>query len=461
MRSTTRLGLPVLALLPLLLAGPGRAADGDLDPGFNAGAPLVYSESAAMSFTKAILAPDGAAVVFGSYSDAGGSALHWRRISDAGAGPLCAHAFSGASALVPGGATFDSDGRLLLALSLELDGEPDRRLIAMRVAYPSCALDASFGFGGFALPPLALAGFANPYAAGVVTVRWFTMPPLAIERIFLLFRMSGSGGVTSFLYRLRPDGSPDPVFGGGDGISIAGSEQIGRALARTFDGRLLVGGSTSDAFFDGDFYVQRFDHDGVLDASFGDAGLAQIQPLPGISSDESLFDMAIAGDGRIVLVGSSDGFPPAAESGLVVVLDVAGELDASVSGDGVVPFAVASSVWTRGRGVAVQTDGKIVVAGSFEDPSEPGDDEGFVLRFDRSGTLDASFAVGGVRSFAFDAIAGGEDGASSVLVRADGRLWSVGWSEQGSNNHYQPWVARLTNALLFADGFERGSTGAW
>ncbi len=72
-----------------------------------------------------------------------------------------------------------------------------------------------------------------------------------------------------------------------------------------------------------------------------------------------------------------------------------GAADTTFSGDGVQTFAPSSGD-DIASSVAVQTDGKIVVAGTVEDA---GTRRPMVARLDTAGTLDGSFGTDGVRSF--------------------------------------------------------------
>jgi uncharacterized delta-60 repeat protein len=134
--------------------------------------------------------------------------------------------------------------------------------------------------------------------------------------------------------------------------------------------------------------VSRYTSTGQLDAAFGDAG--QTIPFPACSGDNFSFSqsynaIAIAPDGKIVVVGEASG------KVLVVRYSAVGTLDTSFGLFG----------WTRLTGldaayvaysVAVQPDGKIVIAGN-SGGIEP---KGFVLRLNISGELDSSFNGGGV-----------------------------------------------------------------
>jgi len=105
----------------------------------------------------------------------------------------------------------------------------------------------------------------------------------------------------------------------------------------------------------------------------------------------------------------------------------AGQLDAAFSGDG----RVATDVTVRGdtgTTVAVQTDGKIVVAGGAGWDRNPR----FVLiRYNADGTLDTSFGGDGRVTTDFTRA---EDAAWGIAIQADGKIVAAGDAALGTGN---------------------------
>ncbi len=113
--------------------------------------------------------------------------------------------------------------------------------------------------------------------------------------------------------------------------------------------------------------------------------------------------VAVQADGKLVVAGSSDG------NFALARYAVDGALDPSFSGDGLVTTDLGGT--DDGQGVVIQTDGKIVVAG--------GSEENFALaRYTTGGGLDPSFSGDGVQTTDF----GLEDRATAVALQADGRI---------------------------------------
>src|SRR5262249_27939867 len=103
-----------------------------------------------------------------------------------------------------------------------------------------------------------------------------------------------------------------------------------------------------------------------------------------------------------------------------------GSLDNSFDTDGKLTVAVGSGD-DLGSSVALQVDGKIVVAGT----SASGASNDFaVVRCNTDGSLDTSFDTDGKLT---TPIGSGDDSGYSVAVQADGRIVVAGSSSNGSN----------------------------
>lgn len=453
-----------LFVLTALAAIPLAAADGDLDPSFDADGFHRYAEAASFSFTSAIVAPDGATVVFGAIPATGAPAFHWRRLEIGSISSLCTFVPPGTDIVRPQGATFDAEGRLLLLAHVRLSGDSKFSLGVLRYVYPACDLDETLGGDGYVVHAPALAGFSERYAAGLATARWLIFPPSNYgRRILVAFTMQATNGsYSAFLLRLLHDGALDTGFGGGDGVAPVGDDWFATGIGRTPDARFVVAGQTGGS--DADTVVRRFDRDGALDPAFGNSGTARVDLTPSGGSEDALGAVSIGADGRIWLAGRTWSGSPADAVAAVAVLSAGGVLDPSFSGDGWRTFAIAGAPRTRFRAASAQGDGRVLVAGDFEDPATASDDEAFVARFTRAGALDSSFAAAGVRSFALDGVEAGEDLGTAVAIRPDGRLWVAGSTATDDGfggTAYRPFVALLRNALIFADSFERGSIFAW
>ena len=135
-----------------------------------------------------------------------------------------------------------------------------------------------------------------------------------------------------------------------------------------------------------------------LDTGFGNSGVAST-PLAAADGDRFL-SVTVGKDGKVYGVGF---VAPGGDQAMAVGrIKADGTLDPTFSDDGIATVNVAAGGKTgeQSRGVAVQSTGKIVVAGPFEhDPTAAGDaarDTDIALtRFDATGKVDTSFGTGG------------------------------------------------------------------
>ncbi len=97
-----------------------------------------------------------------------------------------------------------------------------------------------------------------------------------------------------------------------------------------------------------------------------------------------------------------------------------GALDPAFGGDGIVQTPLAGAI---GGEVAVQADGRIVVAGTAE---VAGTEDFALARYNADGSLDTSFGTGGIVTTPFSA--GSKDEGLDVAVQSDGRIVVVGRS---------------------------------
>ncbi|MBI5810818.1 MAG: hypothetical protein HZB21_06495, partial [Deltaproteobacteria bacterium] len=127
---------------------------------------------------------------------------------------------------------------------------------------------------------------------------------------------------------------------------------------------------------------------GALDAAFGAGG--KVTTAIGTSHDNA-GAVAIQSDGKIVAAGSSSNGNGVDYDFALVRYDTNGALDAAFGAGGKVTTAFGTSD-DYAFAVAIQSDGKIVAAGS----SWNGADLDFALaRYDTGGALDAAFGAGG------------------------------------------------------------------
>jgi uncharacterized delta-60 repeat protein len=216
-------------------------------------------------------------------------------------------------------------------------------------------------------------------------------------------------------------GDLDLSFGSGGivvtTITNAPYYENARAMKVQPDGKIVVCGMIEyDEPISPYFFLARYNPNGTLDASFGASGITLSQSFNG-------HDIALQPDGKIIILGSWNGFE-------VRRYNTNGSLDTSFGAGGVVhtPIGLGAS----SKRVAVQADGKIVVVGY----SFPGPGANYyyitVVRYNPDGSLDSSFNGTGkvVTSF------GSYSDADAVVLQPDGKIVVVGWAQPGESPHH-------------------------
>jgi uncharacterized delta-60 repeat protein len=258
-------------------------------------------------------------------------------------------------------------------------------------------------------------------------LRLLALAALALACALTAAAWAAAGGLdTSF----SGDGKRTTGFPGDGGMAE------GSSAALYGDGGIVVAGGAQQPGHGEDFAVARFSSHGSLDTDFSSDGRRTTGFGNGGSSDFAN-GVAVQRDGRIVLVGFST--QPGGQDFAVARLDADGRLDTGFSSDGRRTATFGSGL-DQGRAVAIQRNGKIVVAG-VSDQGSKGDDFA-VARFNPTGSLDTSFAGDGKRTFGF-VNGSANDTGRAVAIQSDGKIVVGGQSAQGATGTDFA-VARLT-----------------
>jgi uncharacterized delta-60 repeat protein len=228
---------------------------------------------------------------------------------------------------------------------------------------------------------------------------------------------SSSGGQAGFeLVRYNPDGSLDSTFDG-DGRSVTdfGALAGANGLAIQADGRIVAAGTSGAGANPQDFALARYNTDGSLDPTFDGDG----RVLTDLGGDELGWGVAIQTNGRIVVAG---------QRGQVNDADFAlarynpdGSLDPAFDGDGRVVTAF-NTHFDAAQDVAIQPDGRIVAVGDAGSDFPRGYHDFALARYNPDGSLDLDFDGDGMVLTDFGAGAG----ALGVAIQANGRIVAAG-----------------------------------
>ncbi len=239
--------------------------------------------------------------------------------------------------------------------------------------YPAVALpgdlDATFGVGGIVMTSIS----------GTDTA---TCMALQSDGKIVVGGYSTSGGNTNFaLVRYHNDGTLDTTFNSTGKVTtdFAGQNDFANGMVIQSDGKIVVVGSASSTAVPA---LVRYNTDGSLDTGFGPSGTGKITtpsfpnyPLQGV---------ALQQDGKIVVAGDAPNFA----GGIVMRYHADGSLDNGFGSGGLVSIFTPTMTYNGNYALVVQSDGKIVVAGSINGTQS-------VTRLNEDGSRDLTFGSAG------------------------------------------------------------------
>lgn len=228
----------------------------------------------------------------------------------------------------------------------------------------------------------------------------------------------GSGHLDFALVRYNSDGSLDTSFSGDGKVNTdlgVGETDAALGVALQSDGKIVAAGYVRNLFPDplgpADFAVARYNADGTPDNTFGVGG--KITTDFGQDHDEASA-VLIQSDGRIVAGGFA--FSGTFDFGLARY-NTDGTPDLGWGGDGTVLTNFGGT--DSATGLALQSDGRIVAAGST---NLSGSVDMALARYNTNGSLDTGFDGDGMVTTDF----GGDDSASDVALQTDGKIVTAG-----------------------------------
>jgi uncharacterized delta-60 repeat protein len=239
------------------------------------------------------------------------------------------------------------DGRCLLG------GRSDDHMAATRLDIDG-APDDDFGSSGLALDD----SWPQSHAAALV---------VDSDGGFLLAGWAAPDGEAhAALMRFTANGLPDQSFGsGGRVLTPLGDDSRIEAVLLQPDGRVVAAGVSEDGLVRS-LVLLRYTAGGVLDATFGEGGVAR--PTPNVDLDQPLA-MAYENDGKILLVGTRTVLAPDAWGGLVTTHDVVaaaflanGARDDTYATGGVAVIDLGEMTDDVARGVAFDPLQRAVIA---------------------------------------------------------------------------------------------------
>ncbi len=176
------------------------------------------------------------------------------------------------------------------------------------------------------------------------------------------------------------------------------------------------------------FVVARYTSAGLLDtASFG-SGLGYVTTAIGDAA--TAFDVAIQSDGKIVVAGTAATGPSTYFA--VARYQTNGQLDTTFNSTGIVTSTLGTGVNDAAHAIVIDTNNKLLVAGSV-------DRDFAVVRYTSTGALDTSFGSGGLATADF---IGSNDEGWDLETTSDNKILVAGFADTGSSDDFG--VVRFT-----------------
>lgn len=254
------------------------------------------------------------------------------------------------------------------------------------------------------------------------------------------------------LARLNADGSLDmgydddgKVLGNFSGYNYS---EV-RGMARQSDGKIVVVGNAASSGVGSigiqRFGIARFNTDGTPDTDFSTDGSTTVQ----FNTDAECraWDVAIQNDGKIVVAGWTNvNDDPESELNFAVArLNANGSLDNSFSSNGMVQVDFGSYD-SYAHSIALQNDDKIVLAGTYDYHNTNNQLASFmvVARLTPTGLLDSSFD--GTGQYQYGTSTSTSDNAWDLSIQDDGHITVVGERRNADGSGYmQPLLIRVTS----------------
>ena len=237
---------------------------------------------------------------------------------------------------------------------------------------------------------------------------------------------------------LAQPGTLDPTFST-DGVvqlDLTSNSDVGRDLLVMADGRLLVCGYTRPSLVDAPFIV-RILPDGTPDLDYG---LVYLPDGSGGRAERMVF----AADSSVYLSGYADTLGHDRFTLWHVLPD--GTPDPAFGLNGRVSVPLTGIYETRALDIAMQSDGKLLLAGY----RQYGTSDGYLARFNSDGTLDSTFSMDGM--LVMNNSGGEDEGYFTLDLLDDGSIVVGGYGTSGGQAH--PLLLKLTPAGVLDPTFD-------
>jgi uncharacterized delta-60 repeat protein len=339
----------------------------------------------------------------------------------------------------------------------------------------SVGLDPTWGFGGVTPPNTPQNTSANSYTESINAVAWQSTSSevVGVGTLTTTPTASGSTPTTSLIVtRYNSSGLLDTSFGtngtatipltfGGVTYTVAEfstNQYIAVQSNGSIDILATVTPTTSGA--SSEFLVVQLTPNGSIDTTFGSAGgtfIGNFGTTSSPSTSTSADAIAIGPAGKIDVVGSTV-LPTPGTVFAVAQLNTNGSLDTTFNGTGTttVNFGVgtAGSEDDTPNDVVVQSNGAIVVGGFATLPTTSSGltlTDAAVARLNANGSLDTSFATGGLLTYTYN-LGGASDDSVQAIALDGSQIVLAGDSTQQFPSGSSQSLEELTVTVLNSNG---------
>ncbi|MBN1283451.1 MAG: hypothetical protein JXA24_06750, partial [Proteobacteria bacterium] len=264
---------------------------------------------------------------------------------------------------------------------------------------------------------------------------------------------SGASNEASGLPQINPVGTLDSAFNGVGYANWGASWDWGEGVAIDSEGRIVVGGTINDGGPNGyDIALWRYNADGTPDTTFNGTGLVTHHGAAGGNKWDNGTGVAIDTSGRYLVSGYSDGADDKYDM-VILRYNPDGTLDNTFGTGGIVVYDRGINGNNWGYALTIDSNGMILVAGLTNGTGSDGDMT--LWRYNVDGTPDTSFGTGGVVFKSHSTGSGGDEGRG-VAVDSSGKIVVVGGGFNGSDNDLVVWRYNSDGTLdtsFSGDGF--------
>ena len=223
------------------------------------------------------------------------------------------------------------------------------------------------------------------------------------------------------MQRFNSNGQLDTTFGKGGSVALVFG---GSAIALQNDGKFLI---TSSGFGFGSGTLVRYNSDGSLDTGFGISGQESTLAAPGLATE---FDVPGVFVGQIVTAGSitTKASLSGNASGFALMrFDANGDIDATFGTRGGVVTSFPRLPVAAAGTIVTQPNGDIVAGGSAG--SSVGRASFALARYLKTGKLDTTFGIGGLVTTSFGSNTTAV--INALALQTDGKIVTAGTNGAG------------------------------